>query len=511
MGKTTDKKTAIIIGAGPAGLTAAYELLTRSDIKPIVIEREDLVGGIARTVNHNGNRIDLGGHRYFSKSDRVMDWWRKMMPVEGEGADSAGCGDNVLLTRNRMSRIYFLRRFFVYPISLSVQTIRNLGFARMIRIGFSYMRVKFFPIREERSLEDFYINRFGRELYKTFFKDYTHKLWGVECSAISPDWGSQRVKGISITTALKHMIRQAIGRKQTDIGQKDTETSLIDRFLYPKLGAGQMWECTAARIEAMGGEIRLGSRVVALHVEGSRITGVTVRDAGGRECLVEGDYCISTMPVRELLESIRCDVPEEVKRVASGLVYRDFMTAAMLLRRMKVTSPDGRLFPPDTWIYIQEGDVNVGRIQIFNNWSPYMVHEPGTVWIGTEYFVNEGDEFWTMDDQDFIALAVRELEQIGLIDKADLLDAKVVRLEKAYPAYFGSYPGFSHIRDWTDNFENLFLAGRNGMHRYNNLDHSMLTGMAAVENILSGVTDKNNIWEINSEQEYLESKYVEGS
>lgn len=498
MKKETDKQTAIIIGAGAAGLTAAYELFKNSDINPIVIEKDSIVGGIARTVNHNGNLMDLGGHRYFSKSDRIMDWWREMMPSENE--------DKVLLTRKRLSRIYFLRRFFVYPVTLSMQTLRNLGFVRTVKIGFSYMRVKLFPVRNESSLEDFYINRFGRELYKTFFRDYTRKLWGIECSQISSEWGKQRVKGISVSTAIKHMFRQTFRNKHTDIDQKDTETSLIDKFLYPKLGAGQMWECTADQIRSKGGVILTGHKVMALHIDNDRVAGVTAKDANGNEKLIPGDYFISTMPVRELIESVRCAVPENVRQTASGLIYRDFMTAGLLLKRMKIKSDDGRLFPPDTWIYIQERDINVGRIQIFNNWSPFMVNKEDTVWIGAEYFVNEGDEFWTMEDEEFIALAAEELEQIGLIDKTDLIDATVVRLEKAYPAYFGSYRDFYCIREWIDRFENLFLIGRNGMHRYNNLDHSMLTGIAAVENIVSGITDKSNIWKINSEQEYHESK-----
>lgn len=506
MGKISNKKRAIIIGAGPAGLTAALELLRRSDIEPVIIEQDEIVGGISRTVRHNGNCMDIGGHRYFSKSDTVMNWWKELLPVEEEGIHSAEEEDNVMLVRNRLSRIYFLRRFFNYPISLSWQTIRNLGLRRLVRIGASYARIRLFPVRQEHSLEDFYINRFGRELYKTFFRDYTEKVWGVKCSEISPEWGSQRVKGLSISAALLHMAHQIGRRKSAAVSQKSVETSLIDRFLYPKFGAGHVWEVAAEQITQAGGTILLNSRVMAIHTDRGRITGVTALDAEGREQRIDGNWLISTMPVRELIAAMDSQVPENVREVAAGLVYRDFMTVGMLLKRMNVTTPDGKHLHPDTWIYIQERDVIAGRIQIFNNWSPYMVKDSDTVWIGIEYFVNEGDSHWTMPDDRFIDMAAREMERIGMIDRADMLDAVVVRMPKAYPAYFGSYARMNEIREWTDRIENLFLVGRNGMHRYNNIDHSMLTAMAAVSNILNNVPDKTNIWQVNSEEDYHESK-----
>lgn len=506
MEKNSNKKRAIIIGAGPAGLTAALELLRRSDIAPVIIEQDRVVGGISRTVRYKGNCMDIGGHRYFSKSDTVMNWWKDLLPIEDNAIHSAEEEDNVMLVRNRLSRIYFLRRFFNYPISLSRQTIRNLGLRRLVRIGMSYARIRMFPIRKEHSLEDFYVNRFGRELYKTFFRDYTEKLWGVKCSEISPEWGSQRVKGLSISAALTHMARR-IGRgKNIKVSQKNVETSLIERFLYPKFGAGHIWEVAGEQITQAGGTIMLNSRVTAIHTDHDRITGVTVLDAEGCEQRIYGDWLISSMPVRELITAIDAHVPTNVREVASGLVYRDFMTVGMLLKRMNVTTPEGKNHHPDTWIYIQERDVMAGRIQIFNNWSPYMVKDSGTVWIGIEYFVNDGDSHWTMPDDQFIDMAAHEMERIGMIDRADMLDAVVIRMPKAYPAYFGSYTRFNEIREWTDRIENLFLVGRNGMHRYNNLDHSMLTSMAAVNNILNNVPDKTNIWQVNSEEDYHESK-----
>lgn len=506
MEKIENRKRAIIIGAGPAGLTAALELLRRSDIEIILIEQDNVVGGISRTVRFKGNCMDIGGHRYFSKSDRVMNWWKELMPVEDGASHTPDREDNLLLVRSRLSRIYFLRRFFDYPISLSWNTMRNLGLRRLVRIGASYARIRLFPLREERSLEDFFINRFGRELYATFFRDYTEKLWGVKCSQISPEWGSQRVKGLSIGAALMHMARQMGRRKEKATDQKKVETSLIEQFLYPKFGSGHIWEVAAEKIRNAGGTLMLGNRVTAIHARQGRITGVTTTDIDGREQRIDGDFLISSMPVRTLIHALDCPVPAAVKNVAAGLVYRDFMTVGMLLKKMNVSTSDGRQYHPDTWIYIQEREVTAGRIQIFNNWSPYMVRDSETVWIGIEYFVNEGDDYWTMPDAQFIELAAREMEHIGLIRRADLLDAVVVRMPKAYPAYFGTYPRMHEIREWTDSIENLFLIGRNGMHRYNNIDHSMLTAMAAVENILAGVTDKANIWQVNTEEDYHESK-----
>lgn len=506
MGKIRNRKRAIIIGAGPAGLTAALELLRCSDIEPLVIERDNVVGGISRTVRYKGNCMDIGGHRYFSKSDTVMNWWKELMPVEDEAIHSPEKEEDLMLVRNRLSRIYFLRRFFDYPITLSWQTMRNLGLRRLMRIAGSYARIRLFPIRKEQSLEDFYINRFGRELYNTFFRDYTEKVWGVKCSEISPEWGSQRVKGLSISAALIHLAHQIARSNKGEVRRKNIETSLIDRFLYPKYGAGHIWEVAARRITEGGGSILLDSCVTAIHTDCNRITGVTVRDKQGNEYRKTCEWLISSMPVRDLIAAMDSDVPTNVREVAQGFVYRDFMTVGMLLKRMKDTLPDGRKCHPDTWIYIQERDVTAGRIQIFNNWSPYMVKDRDTVWIGIEYFVNEGDSYWTMPDAQFIDLAASEMEHIGLIDRADLLDAIVVRMPKAYPAYFGTYARMNEIREWTDRIENLFLVGRNGMHRYNNIDHSMLTAMAAVKNILSDCTDKTNIWQVNTEQDYHESK-----
>lgn len=497
------KKTALIIGAGPAGLTAAYELLTRTDYRPIVLEKSTHMGGIARTVNYKGNRIDIGGHRFFSKSERVMEWWLKMLPLEGPEADPDQT-DAVMLVRRRRSRIYFLRRFFEYPIRLSWDTIRKLGLLRTARIGFSYARAALFPIRPERSLEDFFINRFGRELYNTFFRDYTAKVWGVPCHRISAEWGAQRVKGLSILEALRHLARQAVSRKE-DLAQKEIETSLISRFLYPKYGPGQMWEEVARRVRELGGEVLTGWEARRLHADGKRVTALSgVNAETGELKRFEGDLFFSSMAVRDLVRGLEADVPEEVRRISEGLVYRDFITVGLLLRKLKARE-NGKPIP-DNWIYIQEPEVEVGRLQIFNNWSPYLVADRSKTWIGLEYFCFQGDRLWNLPDPELVQLGIRELERIGLIDPADVEDSTVIRMEKTYPAYFGSYSQFDRLREYLDRFENLYLVGRNGMHRYNNQDHSMLAAMVAVDNIVAGVNSKANLWAVNTEDEYHEEK-----
>lgn len=522
------EKRAVIIGAGPAGLTAAYEFLTRSDVRPIVLEMSDMMGGISRTVNHRGNRMDIGGHRFFSKSDRVMQWWREMLPVEAHAdshlqiqyqnqvrsLDGAPLGpdptqvDRVMLVRERKSRIFFLRRFFDYPIRLSPQTIRNLGPARLARILVSYLKTRAFPLKDEQNLEQFFINRFGGELYRTFFKSYTEKVWGVPCDHISAAWGAQRIKGLSITRALTHALTRLI-RRGTDLHQKSTETSLIERFLYPKLGPGQMWETCADKIEQLGGTIIRQTRAEKLLVEGNRIVGVeAVSEDTGDRFTLPADYVFSTMPVKELIRKLDAPVPDSVREVSEGLVYRDFITVGLLVKRLLINqrTPQGETLLKDNWIYIQEPDVRVGRLQIFNNWSPYLVADPSKVWLGMEYFCNEGDSIWNLSDKEMREFGVAELASLGFIQHGDVVDATVIRVPKTYPAYFGTYDRFHEIRDYVDAFENLFLVGRNGMHRYNNQDHSMLTAMVSVDNILAGRLDKRNIWEVNTEEEYHEEK-----
>lgn len=524
---TPSQKRAIIIGAGPAGLTAAYELLTRTDIKPIILEASDrYVGGISKTVEYKGNRIDIGGHRFFSKSDRVMEWWLRMLPIEQGANDELTLQyqqqqrtvtvderrdplvtDEVMLVRNRVSRIYFNKTLFPYPITLSGDTIKKLGLVRMVKILFTYLRRALVPITPEKSLEDFYINRFGDELYKTFFESYTEKVWGVPCSQISPDWGAQRVKGLSITKALVHFLKKLVPRTST-LGQKNIETSLIERFFYPKLGPGLMWETVAKRVVELGGEIRIGERVTSLRVEDQNIQSVTTTTHEGEERTYEGDHFFSTMPIKELVRSLHdTSVPPAIQEISDGLLYRDFMTVGLLAKKLTLqdpSAPNGRI--TDNWIYIHEPSVKVGRIQVFNNWSEYLVKDQDTVWIGLEYFCNEGDALWNTPDEELIKQGKDEMERLGILDPKDVIDGTILREKKTYPAYFGTYHRFPELRAYLDGFTNLFLIGRNGMHRYNNQDHSMLTAMVAVDNIIKGVTDKSSIWDVNTEQEYHEKK-----
>jgi len=504
-------KTVLIIGAGPAGLTAALELARRSDIRPIVLEELDDVGGIARTIEFKGNRMDLGGHRFFSKSDWVMDWWQALMPTEiaaGDNPSSALCKDRQLLIRPRVSRIYFLRRFFDYPISLSAKTLANLGFLRLVRIGVSYLAARLFQRKPEKNLEDFFHNRFGGELYRTFFKDYTEKVWGVPCREISPAWGAQRVKGLSVGKALLHAAKTFLGVLKPDVRQKRTETSLIERFLYPRLGPGQMWHIAAEEVRQRGGEIHFGQKLIRIVRDGERIISVETESADKNRCTWHGDWLISSMAVKDLIAAIEPPVPQRVREVADGLAYRDFITVGLLVRKLKPrpeSVPPLNLLP-DTWLYIQEPGVKLGRLQIFNNWSPALVNASDTVWLGLEYFCQEGDALWNMPEDQFASFAVAELAEIDMIDPVDVLDAHVVHVPKAYPAYFGTYAQFDTIRDFTDRITNLFLVGRNGMHRYNNQDHSMLTAKLAVDAILTGSTEKSGIWSVNLEDDYHESK-----
>ncbi|MCA9370362.1 MAG: NAD(P)/FAD-dependent oxidoreductase [Candidatus Peregrinibacteria bacterium] len=554
-------KVAVIAGAGPAGLTAAYELLKRTDIKPIVLEATDAIGGIAQTYNYKGNRIDIGGHRFFSKSKRVMDWWFNILPLQGapaadteemqheidyatevvvkwlcpecalEGAEGTGGTEvrmqapdpekehDVMLQRPRKSRIYFQRNFFPYPIGITLKIAWRLGLINTTLIGLSYIKAQVFKRKDETHLDAFMINRFGMRLYKTFFEDYTEKVWGVPCSQIKADWGAQRIKGLSLRRAVVHAVKDLLSSDFSK-AQAERETSLITRFYYPKFGPGQMWETVSAQIQQCGGEVHMKKRVVGVRWKGAEVTeesderkliqGVTVEDVEtGETEEVECDYFFSTMPVRHLITHMRPLPPDRVTEVAEGLIYRDFLTVGLLLNKLNVQEKgkDPATSVPDNWIYVQDRGVKVGRIQVFNNWSPYMVEDrKNTVWIGLEYFVNEGDELWVKPDADMIAQGIAELEQIGFISKEDVIDSCVLRMPKAYPAYFGSYDQLDTVRDYSLQFENLFLIGRNGMHRYNNQDHSMLTAMTAVDNIVAGITDHKNIWEVNAERTYHEEK-----
>ena len=519
-------KPIVIVGAGPAGLTAAYELLDKTDLHPIVLEATSQIGGISQTINYKGNRMDIGGHRFFSKNREVMEWWSRMMPVQGsrskddillglddkklnEGGPDPEKEDRVILLRHRVSRIFFLRKFFDYPISLSKGTFANMGFGRTVKAGFGYL-ASVLHKRKENSLEDFYINRFGKPLYQMFFEDYTEKVWGIHPSRLGADWGSQRVKGISVAAVLKDMMNKAL--KGKDGAGDKVETSLIEEFIYPKYGPGQLWETVADEVRKRGGEVRLESEVVKIHVESGKVTGVDYRKPDGSVEHVACDSLISTMPIKDLTAALEgIEVPSDVRRIAGGLPYRDFITVGLCVKKLKIKNKTKiktwQERVPDTWIYVQERDVKVGRLQIFNNWSPYMVKDyENTMWIGLEYFCTEGDELWQMDREAFIRMAIDEMVKIDIVEREDVIDACQVKIKKAYPAYFGTYYELDTVKQFLDGIGNLYCLGRNGQHRYNNMDHSMLTAMECVRNLKAGVASKDNIWAVNTEKDYHECK-----
>jgi protoporphyrinogen oxidase len=515
------QKTAVIIGAGPAGLTAAYKLLTETDIHPVIIEETGYIGGISRTAEHNGNRMDIGGHRFFSKNDDIMKLWREIMPIQGSPAkddrllgrdkplDKNGpdpeTADRVMLVRDRVSRIFYLRKFFDYPISLKARTFLNMGLHRTVKAGLGYLQAAAFK-RKETSLEDFYINRFGKPLYEMFFEDYTEKLWGIHPNQIAPDWGAQRVKGLSLSKAVCSILKKPFVSKNS----RNVETSLIEQFFYPKKGPGQLWELLAEDIRTLGGEILLTTKAVEFSIDNGIISSLSV-ESNGETSRIAADYYISSMPVRDLVSGMGGAVPDDVRAVAQNLPYRDFITVGLLVKKLRIKN-ETKLrtlsnIVPDCWIYIQERDVKLGRLQIFNNWSPYMVKDPEhTVWIGLEYFCTEGDGMWNATDEDFIDFAIGELVKIDIIDRTDVLDSVRINVRKAYPAYFGSYGSFPKVRAFLDSIDNLYCIGRNGQHKYNNMDHSMLTAVEAVRAIKENKTSKNDIWNVNTEAEYHEEK-----
>lgn len=523
------EKNILIIGAGPAGLSAAHRLLSNNQNKKnendtkyniLILEADTQVGGISKTVEHNGYRMDLGGHRFFSKNQEVNDFWNEIMPLQGEpsyddiingrklelnpNGPNPQLENNVFLKRQRVSRIFYKRKFFDYPVSLKYSTLKNMGFLSTIKVGCGYLK-SCVSKKDESNLENFYINRFGKPLYSMFFEDYTEKLWGRHPNNISADWGAQRVKGLSIKALLKNMMPKSKKKKQ------EQETSLIEEFIYPKYGPGQFWEKVASEIEKMGGTIKYNCEVIKIIQENGKISTIVFKDENGNKKEVHADYFMSSMPLKDLVVNMN-DVPQNINNIASKLPYRDFVTVGVLVDQLKLKNNNKKIHTinhliPDCWLYIQEPDVKMGRVQVFNNWSPYLLHDISNVWISTEYFCNEGDDFWNMTDEEASDFVIKELIKTGIIsDEKDVKDTHRVKVKKAYPAYFDTYSNIDEVINYLNTINNLYCIGRNGQHRYNNMDHSMLTGFYAADDIINNLNNKDKIWNVNAEKEYHESK-----
>ena len=476
-----DVDPTVVIGAGPAGLTAAW-MLTRHGLRPIVLEKDAQVGGIARTVEYNGFKFDIGGHRFFTKVGAVQKLWRDMLGPE-------------LLQRPRLSRIYYGGKFFDYPLK-PMNALTGLGPVNALRVLLSYLWIRVRPIRPERTFEDWVSNRFGRRLYNIFFKTYTEKVWGIPCTQIGAQWAAQRIKGLSLVSAILNMLKpQRSGRIKT----------LIHEFEYPRHGPGMMWDAFRADIVDHGGQVELGAAVRSISHANGRITAIEYEHrapgaAGGdgRRRLPVANV-IATMPLRELVHSLSPPAPANVVAAADRLHYRDFVTVALMI--------DAPALFPDNWIYVHDPSVKLGRIQNFKNWSPAMVPDPSKTCLGLEYFCFEGDGLWTMRDEDLIRLATREVTEIGLLGGAKVIDGAVVRMPKAYPVYDEGYEeAVGIVSAYLRGFSNLQVAGRNGLHKYNNQDHSMVTALLAAQNLLGA---RHDVWSVNADDEYHEEGDVD--
>ncbi len=466
--QTSDREF-VIIGAGPSGLTAGYQL-TKHGIQPIVLEKSHIVGGIARTENYKGFHFDMGGHRFFTKSKEVDAIWRELIRSE-------------FMRRPRLSRIYYRRRFFNYPLK-PFNALKGLGMIESVLILLSYLRWQAFPYRREETFEQWVTNRFGRRLFQTFFKSYTEKVWGISCSELSADWAAQRIKDLSLKSAVLNMFFKP----------RKTIKTLIEQFDYPRLGPGMMWRAAERQIREAGGDVLLNCDVVAVNHDGRRITSVIVRK-GDETTELPGSDFISSMPLTELVQKLSPAAPPHILDASHALKYRDFLTVCLISKKRHVF--------PDNWIYIHDPEVKVGRIQNFGNWSQHMVPNEDQSSLGLEYFCNEGDDLWNMEDAALVELAKREVAQLGLVDKGDIVDGCVFRVPKSYPVYDGTYAEHvAVLRNHVESFENLQTIGRNGLHRYNNQDHAMLTGMFAVRNLLFG--EDHDLWSVNADQDYHE-------
>lgn len=517
------KKKVVIIGGGPAGLSCAYYLLKNSsNYEVTVLEKDKQVGGISKTIEFNGYKIDTGIHRFFTKNDEVMNLWKDILTVQNKPSyedkllnknrkyDKYGSDpekeDKSFLIKDRYTRIYYDKKFYDYPISINYKTLKNMGFITIFKAGFSYLKSVFIK-KEEKSLEDFYINRFGKVLYNMFFESYTEKVWGIHPNKISPSWGAQRVKGLSIKEIIKDYIFKVLKIKNN----KNTETSLIETFYYPKLGCGQMYEEMASKIKSMGGNVILLSNVKKIEINDNKITKV-IYEKGNIEHEINCDICVSSMPIKDLINSFNIDVSKDILNISSNLPYRNFMSVGLVVDKFnlknntKIKTINNII--PDSWIYVQDPSVKMGRIQIFNNWSSYLfknkIDISNKVLIGLEYFSSDDDKYYNMSDEEFIKFAISEGEKLNFI-KPEFVEQSIrIKIPKAYPAYFGVYDKIDKVVDYLNSFSNLYCIGRNGQHRYNNMDHSILTGIETAKCVIKNKSDKSDIWKVNTEKEYHE-------
>ena len=477
-GQMKRKKTfpVVIIGAGPAGLTAAYEL-SAHNCKSLVVEKDSkYVGGLAKTMRFKGFRFDIGGHRFFSKNREIENLWTEILGKE-------------MLVKKRLSRIFYKKKFFDYPLK-PLNALKNLGVWVSITVCLSYIWVRFFPIKNERSFEDWVTNRFGKKLYTIFFKNYTEKVWGIPANQISADWAAQRIRGLSLKEVL---INAFFGQKK----EKEIIKTLTTRFRYPKLGPGMFWEKVKKIIETKSSQVLLGSEVISVNHDLKKVASLSV-ESNNRRVKFYGDHFISSMPLADLITCFNPEPPNQVLNAAKALKYRDFLIVVLIISKKQLFS--------DQWIYIHDPEVHVGRIQNFKNWSRFMVLKSEMTCLGLEYFCSSKDDLWNKTDDKIIEIAVKELEFLGLIDKTEVLSGKVIRVPKAYPVYDKEYLSrVNVIKNYLQNFKNLQVVGRNGMHKYNNQDHAMMTGLLAARNILGGTF---NLWRINTDAEYAEEERI---
>lgn len=510
----TKAKKVIIIGAGPAGLSAACKLLEYG-ITPVVIEQDESVGGISKTIFNGKNGTDIGPHRFFTKSDEVMNFVSNFLKIQGKPAkddlilnrnfettDSANPekDDLVLLKRKRFSRIYYNNKFFDYPIKLNLKFFKDLGLKNTINIGFSYLKAHIIK-RKENSLEDFIVNHFGQVLYELFFAKYTQKVWGKSPSEIPKDWGVQRIKDVSVLKILQNALLLPF----KNIFKLNTEISLIDEYYYPKYGAGQLYNLMADKIINAGGEIKLNSKVSRFYNDDNKIYSIVLEN--GEE--IKADCVISTMPIKDLISDMQY-VPDNISEIAENLEYRNYILVSVLCSNFKLKNntnyPTINNITPDSWIYLQDSNLLAGRLHIMNNFSPYVIEDfKNNVLVNLEYFCNENDDLWNKNNNEMIDLGISELQKLGIINEKDVLYSNCIRVNKAYPAYFGAYKNFDVIKNYFNNFKNLYCIGRNGQHRYNNMDHSILSGIKVAETITNNL-NKNLLWQINASEDYLESK-----